>query len=160
MMTRNLVAVALSLMLAANCFMPCYTLAYADESTDGGVGHEQLRENQQKRAGDGSADQGPDYQGVLRHEASEETTSVSELFSFAGAGRFRPSGHVLVEVAYSLADSLIRLVSVRAYADESQEVEDVSQEEHEEILGDNAGGTEFLSGPGESNAGEIDVGAE
>ena len=27
-------AVGLSLMLAANCFMPCYTLAYADESQE------------------------------------------------------------------------------------------------------------------------------
>lgn len=31
MEARNLAAVGLSLMLAANCFMPCYTLAYADE---------------------------------------------------------------------------------------------------------------------------------
>ena len=28
-------AVGLSLMLAVNCFMPCYTLAYADDSIDG-----------------------------------------------------------------------------------------------------------------------------
>lgn len=27
-------AVGLSLMLAVNCFMPCYTLAYADESQE------------------------------------------------------------------------------------------------------------------------------
>lgn len=34
MEARNPAAVGLSLMLAANCFMPCYTLAYADESQE------------------------------------------------------------------------------------------------------------------------------
>ena len=35
MKARNLAAVGLSLMLAANCFMPCYTLAYADDLGEG-----------------------------------------------------------------------------------------------------------------------------
>ena len=35
MEARNLAAVGLSLMLAANCFMPCYTLAYADDLGEG-----------------------------------------------------------------------------------------------------------------------------
>ena len=34
MEARNLASVGLSLMLTANCFMPCYTLAYADESQE------------------------------------------------------------------------------------------------------------------------------
>ena len=34
MEARNLAAVGLSLMLAANCCLPCYTLAYADESQE------------------------------------------------------------------------------------------------------------------------------
>lgn len=34
MEARNFATVGLSLMLAANCFMPCYTLAYADESQE------------------------------------------------------------------------------------------------------------------------------
>ena len=151
-------SVGLSLMLAANCFMPCYTLAYADESTDGGAIYEQLREDQQERAGDGQADKGPNFQGVLRHEAAEEASPCSELLPAAGAGRVYPSAHVLVEASYSLADSLIRLSSARAYADESQEIEYVSQEEQEEIAGD-AGGLEYPSGVGESNADAADGGA-
>ena len=80
--------VLLAVTLAANCCLPCYTLAYADESTDGGTSHEQLREDQQECAGDGQADQGPDFQGVLRHEAAEKTSQGSELLSAVGSGRF------------------------------------------------------------------------
>lgn len=152
-------AVGLSLMLAANCFMPCYTLAYANDLTYGGANYEQLREDQQERAGDGQVDQGADFQRVLRHEAFREASSGSELPPAAGAGRIRPSAHVLVETSYSLADSLIRFSSARAYADESQEVEDVPQEEQEEIAGDNTGGLEFSPGVGESNSYAADGGA-
>ena len=158
MEARNLASVGLSLMLAVNCFMPCYTLAYADEQTDGGVSHEQLRENKQKRAGDGQAHQGSDLQGVLRHEASGEASPGSELSPSAGAGRIRPFAHVLVEASYSLVDSLIRFASARAYADESQEVESVPKEEQEEIAGD-AGGLEFPSGVSESDSDATDGGA-
>ncbi len=143
--------VLLAVALAANCCLPCYTLAYADESTDGGAIYEQLREDQPERAGDGQADQGSDFQGVLRHEAAEEASPCSELPLAVGAGRFRPSAHVLVEASYSLADSLIRLLSARAYADESQEVEDFPEEEQEEIAGD-TGGLELSSGVGESDS--------
>ena len=141
----------LAVTLAANCCLPCYTLAYADDSTDGGAIYEQLREDQPERAGDGQADQGSDFQGVLRHEAAEEASPCSELPLAVGAGRFRPSAHVLVEASYSLADSLIRLLSARAYADESQEVEDFPEEEQEEIAGD-TGGLELSSGVGESDS--------
>ena len=151
-------SVGLSLMLAVNCFMPCYTLAYAEESTDGGASNEQLREDQQERAGDGQADQGPDFQGVLRHEAAEKTSPGSEFLPSAGAGRFRPSAYVLVEASYSLADSLIRLVSAKAYADESQEVEGVPEEEQKKIAGD-AGGLELSPGVGESISYAADGGA-
>lgn len=151
-------SVGLSLMLAVNCFMPCYTLAYADESTDGGANYEQLRQDQPKCAGDGQTDQGPDFQGVLRHEAAEKTSPGSELLPVAGAGRFRPSGHVLVEASYSLADSLIRLVSLRAYADDSQEDENVFTQEQEEIVGDSSG-FELAPGVGESSADAADGGA-
>lgn len=149
--------VLLAVTLAANCCLPCYTLAYADELDDWGR-YEQLREDQPERSGDGQADQGPDFQGVLRHEAPEEASPCSELPPAAGAGRFRPSAHVLVEASYSLADSLIRLSTARAYADESQEVEDVPQEEQEEVAGD-AGGLEFAPGVGESDADAADGGA-
>lgn len=158
MEARNLAAVGLSLMLAANCFMPCYTVAYANDLTYGGASYEQLREDQQERAGNGQVDQGADFQGVLRHEAFREASSGSEIPPAAGVGRIRPSAHVLVETSYSLADSLIRLLSARAYADESQEVEDVPQEEQEEIAGD-AGGFEFSSGVVESDADAADGGA-
>ena len=150
--------VGLSLLLAANCFMPCYTVAYANDLTYGGASYEQLREDQQERAGNGQVDQGADFQGVLRHEAFREASSGSEIPPAAGVGRIRPSAHVLVETSYSLADSLIRLLSARAYADESQEVEDVPQEEQEEIAGD-AGGFEFSSGVVESDADAADGGA-
>ena len=149
--------VLLAVTLAANCCLPCYTLAYADELDDWGR-YEQLREDQPERSGDGQADQGPDFQGVLRHEAPEEASPCSELPPAAGAGRFRPSAHVLVEASYSLADSLIRLSTARAYADESQEVEDVPQEEQEEVAGD-AGGFEFAPGVGESISHAADAGA-
>lgn len=49
MEARNLAAVGLSLLLAANCFMPCYTLAYADESQ--GV-EDVSQEEQEEIAGD------------------------------------------------------------------------------------------------------------
>lgn len=150
--------VLLAVTLAANCVMPCYTLAYADESTDGGAIYERLRENKQERAGDGQAHQGSDFQGVLRHEAPGEASPGSEFSPAAGAGRIRPSAHVLVEASYSLVDSLIRFSSARAYADEPQEVGSVSQEEQEEIAGD-AGGLEYSSGVGESNADAADGGA-
>ena len=114
MEARNLAAVGLSLMLAANCFMPCYTVAYANDLTYGGANYEQLREDQQERAGNGQVDQGADFQGVLRHEAFREASSGSEIPPAAGVGRIRPSAHVLVETSYSLADSLIRLLSARA----------------------------------------------
>ena len=150
--------VLLAVTLAANCCLPCYTLAYADESTDGGAIYERFRENKQERAGDGQAYQGPDFQGVLRNEKPEKASSGSELPPAAGVGRFRSSAHVLVEASYSLVDSLIRFASARAYADESQEVEGFSQEEQEEISGD-AGGLEHPSGFGESNADAADGGA-
>lgn len=150
--------VLLAVALAANCCLPCYTLAYADESDDRGR-YEQLREDQPECAGDGQADQGPDFQGVLRYEAPEEASSGSELSHAAGVGRICPSGHVLVEASYSLADTLIRFSSVRAYADESQEVENVPQEEQEEIAGDSTGGLEFSPAVGESNADAADGGA-
>ena len=76
MEARNLAAVGLSLMLAANCFMPCYTVAYANDLTYGGANYEQLREDQQERAGNGQVDQGADFQGVLRHEAFREAIQV------------------------------------------------------------------------------------
>ena len=79
MEARNLAAVGLSLMLAANCFMPCYTVAYANDLTYGGANYEQLREDQQERAGNGQVDQGADFQGVLRHEAFREASSGSEI---------------------------------------------------------------------------------
>ena len=150
--------VFLAVTLAANCCLPCYTLAYADQPTYGGANYEQLRKNQPERSGDGQVDQGADFQGLLRREAPEEASSGSELLSLAGAGRVRPSAHVLVETSYSLADSLIRLSSARAYADESQGVESVSQEEQEEIDGD-AGGLELSSGVGESISYAADGGA-
>lgn len=150
--------VLLAVTLAANCCLPCYTLAYADQPTCGGANYEQLRENQPERSGDGQVDQGADFQGVLRHEAPGEASPGSELAPAAGAGRVRPSAHVLVEASYSLADSLIRLVSGRAYADESQGVESVFTEEQEEIAGD-AGGLEFSPGVGESNVDAADGGA-
>ena len=152
-------ALGLSLMLAVNCFMPCYTLAYADVSTDGGVSYEQLREDQSECSGDGQVDKGPNFQGVLWHEVPEKTSSGSELLPAAGAGRVRPPAHVLVEASYSLADSLIRFGSARAYADESQEVEDVFKEEQEEIAGDDTGGLELASGFGESSADGANGGA-
>lgn len=148
----------LAVTLAANCCLPCYTLAYADQPTYGSANYEQLRENQPKRSGDGQADQGADFQGLLRREAPEEASSGSELLSLAGAGRVRPSADVLVEASYSLADSLIRLASARAYAVEPQGVEDVSQEEQEEVAG-SSGGFEFAPGGGESNADAADGGA-
>lgn len=148
----------LAVTLAANCCLPCYTLAYADESTDGGAIYEQLREDQPERAGDGQADQGPDFQGVLRHEAAEKTSPGSEFLPSGGAGRFCPSAHVLVEASYSLADSLIRLLSARAYADELQEVEDAPEEEQEEIAGD-TGGLELSPGVGESDSYAADGGS-
>ena len=151
--------VLLTVSLAANCCLPCYTLAYADDLTDGGANYEQFREDQQERAGDGQADQGPDFQGVLRYEAPEEASPGSELSHAAGIGRICPSGHVLVEASYSLADTLIRFSSVRAYADESQEVENVPQEEQEEIAGGSAGGLEFSPGVGESISYAADGGA-
>ena len=150
--------VLLAVALAANCCLPCYTLAYADESDDRGR-YEQLREDQPECSGDGQADQGPDFQGVLRYEAPEEASPGSELSHAAGVGRICPSGHVLVEASYSLADTLIRFSSVRAYADESQEVENVPQEEQEEIAGDSTGGLEFSPAVGESNADAADGGA-
>lgn len=159
MEAQNLAAVGLSLMLAANCFMPCYTVAYANDLTDGGANYEQFREDQQERAGDGQADQGPDFQGVLRYEAPEEASPGSELSHAAGVDRICSSGHVLVEASYSLADTLIRFSSVRAYADESQEVENVPQEEQEEIAGGSAGGLEFSPGVGESISYAADGGA-
>lgn len=149
--------VLLAVALAANCCLPCYTLAYADELDDWGR-YEQLREDQPERSGDGQADQGPDFQGVLRHEAAEEASPCSELPPAVGACRVRLSAHVLVEASYSLADSLIRFVSARAYADESQEVEVVSQEEQEEIAGD-TGGLELSPGVGESDSYAADGGA-
>ena len=150
--------VALSVSLVASCFLPCYTLAYADQPTYGGANYEQLRENQPERSGDGQVDQGADFQGLLRREAPEEASSGSELLSLAGAGRVRSSADVLVEASYSLADSLIRLASARAYAVELQGVEDVSQEEQEEVAG-SSGGFEFAPGGGESNADAADGGA-
>ncbi len=148
----------LAVTLAANCCLPCYTLAYADQPTYGSANYEQLRENQPKRSGDGQADQGADFQGLLWREAPEEASPGSEFPSLAGAGRVRPSANVLVEASYSLADSLIRLASARAYAVEPQGVEDVSQEEQEEVAG-SSGGFEFAPGGGESNADAADGGA-
>ena len=150
--------VLLAVTLAANCCLPCYTLAYADQPTYGGANYEQLRENQPKRSGDGQADQGADFQGLLWREAAEKTSPGSEFLSLAGAGRVRPSADVLFEASYSMADSLIRLASARAYAVEPQGVEDVSQEEQEEIAGD-AGGFEFSLGVGESGVDAADGGA-
>lgn len=158
MEARNLASVGLSLMLAVNCFMPCYTLAYAKESTDGGASNEQLRENQPERARDGQVDQGPDFQGLLRNEKLEKASSDSELPSATGAGLVYSSAHVLVEASYCLADSLIRLASERAYADESQEVEGVPEEEQKKITSD-TGGLELSSGVGESYADGADGGA-
>lgn len=158
MEARNFAAVGLSLMLAVNCFMPCYTLAYAKESTDGGASNEQLRENQPERARDGQVDQGPDFQGLLRNEKLEKASSDSELPSATGAGLVYSSPHVLVEASYSLADSLIRLASERAYADESQEVEGVPEEEQKKIAGD-AGGLELSPGVGKSISYAADGGA-
>ena len=67
MEARNLAAVGLSLMLAANCFMPCYTVAYANDLTYGGANYEQLREDQQERAGNGQVDQtSREYYGMKR----------------------------------------------------------------------------------------------
>lgn len=43
-----------------------------------------------------------------------------------------------------------------AYADESQEVSDVPQEEQEEIAGDDTGGLELAPGFGESSADDAD----
>ena len=143
--------VLLAVTLAANCCLPCYTLAYADQPTYGGANYEQLRENQPERSGDGQADQGADFQGLLWREAAEKTSPGSEFLSLAGAGRVRPSADVLVEASYSLADSLIRLLSARAYADESQEVEDFPEEEQEEIAGD-TGGLELSPGVVESDS--------
>ena len=149
MKARNLAAVGLSLMLAANCFLPCYTLAYADESDDRGR-NEQLREDQQERPGDGQVDEGPDFQGVLRHEAAEEAPSIPLFHPVVAPYRVRPCHHVLVEASYSLADSLIRHASVRAYADDSLEVESVPEKEQEEVPGSPAG-LERSSGDGESS---------
>lgn len=141
--------ILMAAMLAANCFMPCYTLAYADDCQEVAA-REPVREDKQECPGAGQAHEGPDHQGVLRHEETEEETSLPLFSSTAALNRFRPRSHVLVEASYSLADSLIRLGAVRAFADESQEVDSVvPQEEQKEVPGSSAG-LERPSSGGES----------